>query len=64
MIKRPKLDPYTTQIDQWLLEDKGCPRKPRHTTKRVFERLRDECESTGGYTIVNYYVRGQKRGSR
>jgi transposase len=64
VIKRPKLDAYTDQIDQWLAEDKGRPRKQRHTAKRIFERLRDECGFDGGYTIVKDYVRSTKRGSR
>lgn len=63
-IKRPKLDPYTDQIDSWLAEDKTRPRKQRHTAKRIFERLRDECGFDGGYTIVKDYVRSKKRGSR
>jgi len=63
-IKRPKLDPYTDQIDQWLTEDKTRPRKQRHTAKRIFERLRGECRYDGGYTIVKDYVRAQKCGSR
>jgi len=62
-IKRPKLDPYVTQIDSWLAEDKTRPRKQRHTAKRTFERLRDECRYDGGYTIVKDYVPAQKRGS-
>lgn len=63
-IKRPKLDPYVDQIDQWLAEDEGRPRKQRHTAKRIFERLRDECGFDGGYTIVKDYVRSKKRVSR
>ena len=63
-VKRPRLDGFTDQIDQWLLEDKVRPRKQRHTAKRVFERLRDECGFSGGYTIVKDYVRSKKRGSR
>jgi len=63
-IKRPKLDAYTDQIEHWLSEDKGRPRKQRHTAKRIFERLRDECGFDGGYTIVKDYVRSKKRGSR
>ena len=63
-IKRPKLDAFTDQIDIWLAEDKGRPRKQRHTAKRIFDRLRAECEFTGGYTIVKDYVRSQKRGSK
>lgn len=63
-IKRPKLDPYVAQIDSWLAEDKTRPRKQRHTAKRIFERLRDECRYDGGYTIVKDYVRAQKRGGK
>ena len=63
-IRRPKLDPYIGQIDQWLAEDKVRPRKQLHTAKRIFDRLCDECGFDGGYTIVKDYVRGKKRGSR
>ena len=63
-IKRPKLDPYSAQIDLWLAEDKTRPRKQRHTAKRIFERLRDECAYDGGYTIVKDYVRTKKRGGK
>ncbi|MBT5463425.1 MAG: IS21 family transposase [Marinovum sp.] len=63
-IKSPKLDPYMDQIDQWLSEDKARPRKQRHTAKRIFERLRDECGFAGGYTIIKDYVRRKKRGNK
>jgi len=63
-IKRPKLDAFTDQIDIWLAEDKGRPRKQRHTAKRIFDRLRAECAFTGGYTIVKDYVRIRKRGGK
>jgi len=63
-IRRPRLDPYTGQIDQWLAEDKTRPRKQRHTAKRIFERLRDECGFGGGYTIVKDYVRSRKRSGK
>ena len=63
-IKRPKLDAFTDQIDIWLAEDKTRPRKQRHTSKRIFDRLRAECGFTGGYTIVKDYVRNQKRGGK
>ncbi len=39
---RPKLDFFVSVIDRTLEEDKGRPAKQRHTSKRVFERLRDE----------------------
>lgn len=63
-IKRPKLDAYVGQIDEWLCEDQLRPRKQRHTAKRIFERLRDECGFDGGYTIVKDYVRAKKRGGK
>jgi len=63
-VKRPKLDAFTGQIDQWLAEDKTQPRKQRHTAKRIFERLRDECGFGGGYTIVKDYVRARKRSGK
>jgi len=39
---RPKLDPFVGAIDRILEEDKGQPAKQQHTSKRIFERLRDE----------------------
>ena len=63
-IKRPKLDGFTEIIDAWLEEDRGVPRKQRHTAKRVFERLRDEHGFTGGYTIVKDYIREHDRRGR
>jgi hypothetical protein len=39
---RPKLDPFVGLIDRILEEDKGQPAKQQHTSKRIFERLRDE----------------------
>jgi transposase len=53
---RPKLDPFTGIIAQILLEDEARPRKQRHTSKRIFERLRDEHGYAGGITIVKDYV--------
>jgi transposase len=53
---RPKLDPFTGIIDGILAEDEGRPRKQRHTSKRIFERLRDEHGYSGGITIVKDYV--------
>ena len=50
--RRPKLEPYTGDIDRILEEDKGAPKKQRHTAKRIHERLRAEYGFRGGYTIV------------
>ena len=51
-VKRPKLDSFTGIIDQILLDDQQQPRKQRHTAQRIFDRLRDEYDFTGGYTII------------
>src|SRR5450755_2556070 len=59
-VKRPKLGPWLGAIDEILEEDKKRPARQRHTSKRIFERLREEHGFTGGYTIVKDYVHGQK----
>ena len=53
---RPKLGPFTGIIDAILAADEGRPKKQRHTSKRIFERLRDEHGYSGGITIVKDYV--------
>ena len=53
---RPKLDAFTGIIDQILEADKRVPKKQRHTSKRVFERLRDDHNFIGGITIVKDYI--------
>ena len=57
-IRRPKLGPWLGVIDAILNDDKQRPVKQRHTAKRIFDRLREEHQFTGGYTIVKDYVRG------
>ena len=49
--KRPKLAPFTDIIDRILEEDRTVHRKQRYTSKRIFERLRDEHGFTGKQTI-------------
>jgi len=56
-IKRPKLGAWLGVIDAILNDDKQRPPKQRHTSKRIFERLKEEHGFTGGYTIVKDYVR-------
>ena len=60
---RPKLGPFTAIIDHILEEDKRRPAKQQHTSKRIFERLRDEHGYRGGITIVKDYVAGAASGS-
>ena len=59
--KRPKLDRFVGVIDQILEDDKLRPAKQRHTSKRIFERLRDEHGFSGGITIVKDYVLGRRQ---
>jgi len=61
---RPKLDPFTGIIDKILAADKDRPKKQRHTSKRIFERLRDEHGFTGGITIVKDYIAGWRQRTR
>ena len=61
---RPKPDPFIPLINQILEEDKSRLKKQRHTSKRIYERLRDEHGFTGGITIVTDYVREKKRRTR
>jgi len=61
---RRKLDPFIRIIDQILEEDKRRPAKQQHTSKRIFERLRDEHGYGGGITIVKDYVHEHRQRSR
>ena len=61
---RPKLDAFVGIIDRILREDHDRPAKQRHTSKRIYERLRDEHGYAGGVTIVKDYVLGQRQRQR
>ena len=61
---RPKLDPFVGIIDRILEEDKVRPAKQQHTSKRIFERLRDEHGYAGGITVVKDYVHERRQRSR
>ena len=61
---RPKLDPFVGIIDRILEEDKGQPAKQQHTSKRIFERLRDEHGYAGGITVVKDYVHERRQRMR
>ena len=50
---RPKLDGFTGIIDRILEEDQCRPAKQRHTSKRIFARLREEHGYCGGLTSVS-----------
>src|ERR1022692_1268196 len=43
-------------IDEILREDLDAPRKQRHTSRRIFERLRDEHDAAVSYSYVCQYA--------
>ena len=55
--RKPKIDAFLPIIHQILLDDRQAPKKQRHTAWRIFERLRDEQQFSGRYTIVKDAVR-------
>jgi len=56
----PVLEDYIPIIDQWLEADRKVPRKQRHTSKRIYDRLREEHGFAGSYSSVKRYVRKKK----
>ncbi|MEQ7051071.1 IS21 family transposase [Paenibacillaceae sp. P-4] len=58
--RSPVMGPYMEIVDTWLEEDRLLPRKQRHTGIRIFQRLRDEHQFTGGQRTVLAYVRKRK----
>jgi transposase len=59
-----KVGPFSAVIDAILTDDAKVHSKQRHTTKRIFERLRVEHGYTGGLTVLSDYVRSQRLRSR
>src|SRR5215213_1200732 len=62
--EKRKLGPFLGVIDDILLADALAPPKQRHTSQRIFERLRDEHGFTGDYTVVKDYVRQTRMQAR
>ena len=58
---KPKIDAFLPIIQQILQDDAKAPKKQRHTAWRIFQRLRDEHQFTGKYTIVKDAVRAWKQ---
>ncbi len=63
-VRRPKLDPFTGIIDQILEANKLEHKKQKHTSRRIFERLRDEYGFEGGITIVSDYISAARQRQR
>jgi transposase len=56
---KPVIGPFLGRIDEILRQDRGLPKKQRHTAKRIFDRLKEE-GYTGGYTQVKDAVRNAR----
>ena len=61
---RSLLDPFKPVIAEWLAEDRKHWCKQHHTTKRIYERLRDEKGFTGSYSMVQRYMKRLRDASR
>jgi len=57
----PKLGEFRELIDSWLRADVEAPPKQRHTARRIWERLRDECGVGVSERQVRRYVRQRRR---
>ena len=57
---KPKIGPYQERIAQIIEQDKGYPKKQRHTAKRIYDRIK-EMGYQGGYTQVKVAVCEIKR---
>ena len=58
---KPKTGQFISVIHEILQADKKVHAKQRHTGKRIFERLRDEHDYTGGITVVRDEIRRYKQ---
>ena len=52
----PLLDSVAGLIDAMLREDLDAPRKQRHTSRRIWQRLTDECGMDVSYSYVCQYA--------
>ena len=59
--KGSKLDPFKHIIEEWLKEDRKHWSKQHHTASRIYERLRDEEGFTGSYSVVQRYMKEEKK---
>ena len=59
--RKQKLEKFLPIIHDILKQDEKAPRKQRHTTQRIFDRLRTEYGYEGGLTIVKDAVRACKQ---
>ena len=53
----PVLGDHLLTIGEWIKADKEMPKKQRHTARRIYHRLKNECGYTGSESAVRRYVR-------
>jgi transposase len=58
---QPAIGPHAATIRAWLAADADAPRKQRHTARRIWERLVDECRADVAESTVRRYVRECRR---
>lgn len=57
----PVLGQYKEKIDQWLRGDQQVKKKQRHTSRRIWQRLKNEEGFSGAESSVRRYVGQRKR---
>lgn len=57
----PVLGPWKSTIDSWLEADRSAPRKQRHTSRRVWQRLVEEHDVAVAESTVRGYVAEVRR---
>lgn len=57
----PKLGPHLATIDAILEADRTAPPKQRHTSRRIWQRLRDEHGADAAEVTVRQYVARRRR---
>jgi transposase len=57
----PVLDPWKPTIDVWLAADRDVPKKQRHTSRRIWQRLVEEHGADVGESTVRRYVGEARR---
>lgn len=51
-VRRPRLEGFEQFIDEIIETDKSIPRKQRHTTQRIYDRLKTEKNYQGCYNTI------------
>jgi transposase len=57
----PVLEPWKATIDGWIEADRDVPKKQRHTSRRVWQRLVEEQGADVGESTVRRYVAEVRR---